>query len=169
MKTTKLFYGIALALTFGLAAMLKAQDIYVVNGGNNTIGEYTIAGSTVHASLISGVDDPEGIAISGNDLFVLNYGDGTVGEYTTSGATVNASLISGLSSPGGIGILGSDLFVVNQSTDAVGEYTTAGGTVNASLISGLDIPVDLAISPAPEPSACALASLGMAALWRRRK
>jgi DNA-binding beta-propeller fold protein YncE len=69
-----------------------------------TIGEYMTSGSTVNASLITGFDSPQGIAISGNDLFVSNTGDGTVGEYTISGGTVNTDLISGLSGPYGIAI-----------------------------------------------------------------
>jgi hypothetical protein len=61
MKTTKMVSGIAVAPMCGLAATLKAQNIYVSNG--NTIGEYGLNGSTVNASLISGLDNPWGIAI----------------------------------------------------------------------------------------------------------
>jgi hypothetical protein len=104
MKISKKSYGIALTLACGLAPTLKAQDIYVVNVANNTIGEHGQDGSTVNASLISGLDVPEGIAILGNDLFVANWSSGTIGEYTTSGATVNAALISGLNAPIGIAI-----------------------------------------------------------------
>jgi len=59
----------------------------------------------VNASLISGLNGPLGIAISGSDLFVVN--GTTIGEYTTSGATVNASLVSGLNGPCGIAVAGS--------------------------------------------------------------
>lgn len=107
MKSTKLTYGIALALTCSLAATLKAQNIYVANGGGTTIGEYRMDGSVVNASVISRLyvlNAPWGITISGNDLFVANSGSGTVGEFTTSGATVNASLVSGLDAPTGIAI-----------------------------------------------------------------
>jgi hypothetical protein len=157
MKTTKTVFGIALALTFSLAATLKAQDIYVTvdgnGGGNAVIGEYTTSGATVNAALISGLGYPgapsvDGVAISGNDLFAANYygggaGAGFVGEYTTSGATVNASLISGLSDPQGLAISGNDLFVT--SGDTIGEYTLSGAVVNASLITGLSSPQDIAI------------------------
>ena len=34
------------------------------------IGEYTTSGATVNASLISGLNNPQGIAVSGSDLFV---------------------------------------------------------------------------------------------------
>lgn len=99
MKIAQKIYGIALALTSSLAT-LEAQNIYVVNNGSGTIGEYTGSGSTVNGSLVSGLSGPQGIVISGNDMFVANRTTGTIGEYTTSGATVNASLISGLNGPG---------------------------------------------------------------------
>ena len=115
--------------------------IFVTNRGTNTIGEFTISGATVNASLVSGLSRPSAIAVSGSNLFVANYDTGTIGEYTTSGATVNASLITGLDHPTGIAISGSNLFVTSYSggTDngTIGEYTTSGATVNASLVSGL--------------------------------
>ena len=128
MKTTKNIYGITLALTCGLATTLKAQDLYISDTGNNTIGEYTLSGATVNASLITGLSSPSDLAIYGDDLFVVNSGSGTVGEYGLDGSTVNASLISGLNGPS-----------------------------------------DIVISPAPEPSAGALAGLGAAALWLWRR
>ena len=50
----------------------------------------------------------------------------------------------------------------------IGEYTTSGATVNPSLISGLTDPIAIAISPAPEPPAIALAGLGalVVLVWR---
>lgn len=144
MQTRKKVYGIALALTCGLAVTLKAQNLFIGNLEYNTIGEYSTSGATVNASLISGLAAPWGIAISGNNLFVANFeggSRGTIGEYTTSGMTVNASLISaGLNGPSGIAISGNDLFVANEgyasTPGGVGEYTTSGATVNASLIPG---------------------------------
>ena len=64
MKTT-MTYGFALALTCSLTATLKAQNIYVSNGGNGTVGEYTMSGAPVNASLISGLatGEPMGIAV----------------------------------------------------------------------------------------------------------
>src|ERR1017187_1279308 len=80
----------------------RGQDIFVANVASGTIGEYTTSGATVNASLVSGLSNPSGIAVSGSDLFVANQGSGTIGEYTTTGATVNASLVSGLDNPSGI-------------------------------------------------------------------
>jgi hypothetical protein len=124
-------------------------------------------GSTVNASLISGLGEPYGIAVSGNDLFVVNGESGTIGEYTTSAATVNADLISGLNSPAGLAISGNDLFVESFYGHTVDEYTLSGTAVNPSLISGLDSPISIVI--VPEPSAVTLASLRAAALCLRRR
>jgi len=95
---------VALVLSVGLAlsaAAARAQTIYVANFDTSTIGEYTMSGAVVNSSLISGLSNPSGIAVSGSNLFVTNaaggtIGAGTIGEYTTSGAVVNASLVSGL-------------------------------------------------------------------------
>src|SRR5215469_15488843 len=113
MKTARIVCRIILALACGLPATLKAQDLFVTSLTGGTIGEYGLDGSTVNASLVSGLGQPLGLAISGNDLFVVNSSGNSIGEYTTSGATVNASLIS-VSSPVNIVISGSDLFVLNN-------------------------------------------------------
>ena len=103
------------AAAFGLAAAslptARGQNIFVTNFSSGTIAEYTTSGTAVNASLVSGLDHPFGLALSGSDLFVTNEGDspgaGTIGEYTTSGGTVNASLVSGLDNPYGIAVSGS--------------------------------------------------------------
>ncbi|MGD1278493.1 MAG: PEP-CTERM sorting domain-containing protein [Tepidisphaeraceae bacterium] len=153
----------ALALSAGAALMPVTAhgQIFVVNYGygNGTgaaIGKYNLDGSTVWASLVSGLVEPYGIAVSGSDLFVTSYA-GTIAEYNaTSGATVNPSLVSGLSSPAGIAVSGSDLFVVNSGggttgAGSIGEYTLGAtpGTIassNPSLVSGLTGPSDIAVS-----------------------
>src|SRR6266849_1515489 len=91
--------------------------------GKDTIGEYTTSGATVNAALVSGLNSPQGIAVSDGNLFVANFNNGTIGEYTTSGATVNAALVSGLSGPEGIAVSGGNLFVTslnNGTNGAIG-------------------------------------------------
>lgn len=71
----------------------------------------------MHASLIAGLNDTYGIAVSGSDIFVSNYASGPSGKNTTSGATVNASLVSGLSYPAGIAV--TDVAVPEPASLAV--------------------------------------------------
>ncbi len=152
LRNISLVLVVAMALS---SATTRGQVIYVSNinsnGNTGTIGEYTTSGGTVNASLVSGLNGPDGIAVSGPNLFVASGGkNGTIGEYTTAGAVVNASLVSGLSYPGGLVLSGSDLFVVNEgygyTGGTIGEYTTSGAVVNASLVSVMSAPQDIAIS-----------------------
>jgi hypothetical protein len=165
------------ALISGLSGPIgiavSGSDLFVVNGGNDTVGEYTTAGATVNAALISsGFIFGQSIALSGSDLFVSNDFAGTIGEYTTSGATVNAALISGLDFPTGIAVSGSDLFETNFNNNTIDEYTTSGATVNAVLISGgsplsgVFGPNAIAISSSsvPEASTWVMSLTGFAAL-----
>ena len=73
---------------------MSGGDLFVANYGGyglGTIGEYTTSGATVNSALITGLDGPIGIAVSGGNLFITSILDGTIGEYTTSGVTVNAA------------------------------------------------------------------------------
>ena len=105
-------------------------DIFVSNL-SGTVGEYTLSGSTVNASLI--VAPPEtlaGIAVSGSNVFVSET-NGTIGEYTTSGGSLIGTIVTGGSGEGLV-VSGSDLFVDNYNEGGpgtIGEYTTSGGTV----------------------------------------
>jgi hypothetical protein len=133
---------------------VSGSDVFVLNISSNSIGEYTTSGSTINASLVTGLtESASSLAISGSELFVANAGNGTVGEYTlgsTPGtiASSKASLISGLT--GGaqaIAASGNDLFVTyGATTNIVGEYTTSGSTVNANLVTGLNNAFAITIS-----------------------
>jgi hypothetical protein len=76
---------------------------YAPPGHDYTIGEFKTTGATVNASLIStGLNDPFGLAISGDYLFVANERAGTIGEFTTSGVPINTALVTGLNNPMGL-------------------------------------------------------------------
>jgi hypothetical protein len=132
--------------------LFVSLDIFT-NGDAYTDGEIyeysTSSGSAVgnpSNPIITGLDHPTSLAISGSDLFVVNNGSGTVGEYTTLGAAISTSLISGLTSPNGIAIYGSNLFVTNGN--AVSEYDISvkpPTLVSSSITPGLSTPWGLAI------------------------
>src|SRR5436190_24400658 len=104
-----------------LCAILRTAraQIFVTHFGNGlpgtgSISEYdATTGATVNPALVSGLNAPLGIAVSGGNLFVVNSNTGTIGKYTTSGALVNPALITGLGSPVAIAASGANLFVTD--------------------------------------------------------
>lgn len=129
-------------------------QIYVANngGGNDgIIGEYTISGATINASLVSDLNLPYGLAISGGNLYEANAA-GTIGEYNlATGAAINPALITPVvTSTVGIAISGGDIFVAGANNvigdNNVGEYTISGAPVKTRLVSGLSEPSFLAVS-----------------------
>ena len=103
---------------------LSGNNLYVANNAevndvnppltNGTIGQYNATtGAAINASLVSGLNQPAGVAVLGNDLFVssLPIGSesssiGIVGEYdATSGAAINANFITGLADPQGLFVI----------------------------------------------------------------
>lgn len=131
----------------------SGSDLFFING-NNTIDEYTTSGTLVHAFSVSGMNFPEGIAVSQSgsefNVFVANSGNNTIGQYTLSGTTVvssTPSLISGLSGPQNVAVSGSDLFITDFNNGTVVKYTTSGTQVGTTpLVSGLDNPFGIAVA-----------------------
>ena len=129
---------------------VSGSDVFVLLLGGGvgaypgTVAEYTTSGSTVNASLITGVDSLGGFTVSGGDIFVSTANG--ISEYTTAGVLVHSSVVPGVSGTG-FALSGSDLFVLNPGDPGtIGEYTTSGSTVNASLITGLTDPTNIAVS-----------------------
>jgi len=156
----------SLSVAAGLPA--HAQQVYVSDYENNTVGEYTLnsAGTAVSSSnpslVTSGLSNPEGLVVSGSNLYVGNDADdgadkGFVAQFTLNSAgtavsSSNPSFLSGLNGPGGLAISGSNLYVSNTDGNTVAVYTlNSTGTVatpsNLSLITtGLNGPEGLVVS-----------------------
>jgi len=89
----------------GIAVSNDGADLFVASFTGDTIAEYNAAtGALINPTLISGLQRPDSLTISGNDLYVVNFGGGTVGEYLTDGTPVNPSLISGLYQPESVAV-----------------------------------------------------------------
>jgi sugar lactone lactonase YvrE len=98
---------------------------------NNGIGEYTLTGSAVNPSLISGpLAFVEGVACDGNGRLFVSATTGVISEYTTGGTPINTNLIFNLNQPTALALDGNgDLFVCNELGGTIGEYITSGGVV----------------------------------------
>jgi hypothetical protein len=145
--------ALAFALLLGAFEwqLASQQQLFVTTDGDNRIGEYTRAGTSVKSwPAGTGFAQPYGIAVSGTHLFVA-MNNNTVDRYTTPGITVNTAFISGLNGPIGIAVAGTNLFVANSGANTIGGYTTSGDEVSASLISGLANPQSLCRGSGPQP------------------
>ena len=135
---------LALCLAFGSVAVEQANaQIFVSDATDGTILEYSISGVLMNSSLVSGLDSPERLALSGDDLYVAGFGNNKIGIYTTSGATVKTSLVSGLKGPIDLALSGNSLYITDvnlPSSTKIREYNaTTGAAINASLVTGLPI------------------------------
>jgi hypothetical protein len=49
---------------------VSGSNLFVTNYGTGTIGEFSTSGATVNAALITGLNAPSGIAVSGSSLAI---------------------------------------------------------------------------------------------------
>jgi hypothetical protein len=138
------------AAIWAVPTPVRAQ-IFVTDGGQvaepftGGVSEYSLSGQVINYNLVTGLNDPGNLAVSGGDLFILM--GSSVSEYTTSGALVNANLITGLTSPYGIATSGGNIFITgDQGGGNISEYTTSGTLVNGNLVPGVIDPGAIAIS-----------------------
>ena len=68
--------------------LLSGGLIFVVNTDAGSVGEYTTSGAMVNPSLISGLNDPSGIAVSGS--LVPTFGNLSLPPSVLAGAKLNA-------------------------------------------------------------------------------
>ena len=94
----------------------------------------------MNAALISGLNGPQGIAVSGPNLFVVDALDGTIGEFDAiTGATVNAALVSGLNGPDVIAVISNPLGDYNGDgiVDAA-DYTVWHDSLGSKIVLAAD-------------------------------
>ena len=143
--------GIVAATTLSALAGSARGRIFVTDGGEVAepgtarVSEYSLSGTVINYNLITGLNDPGFLAVSGGDLFILMGNN--VSEYTTSGTLVNANLITGLTSPYGIAASGGNLFITSdQGGGNISEYDTSGTQLNGNLVPGVIDPGAITIS-----------------------
>jgi hypothetical protein len=122
-----------------MPTLLFGGKFLKMNGGRyfdyNTVGEYdAVTGATINTSLITGLNAPTGITLSGSKLFVANsangvVGAGSIGAYNLDGTAVNAALVTGLSNPQDVTEFGGNLYVTDNGNHRVGEYDATTGKV----------------------------------------
>ena len=119
---TKAIITSLLVLFLGTLLAVQAHgQIYVSDNTNGTVGEYNLDGTAINPSLISGLTQPAGLALSGKHLYVIVHGDGTNGTVqvynATTGAVINPSLVTAPQLPEILALSGNNLYVVRPDND----------------------------------------------------
>jgi DNA-binding beta-propeller fold protein YncE len=85
---------------------------------------------------ITGLENPIGLAVSGNTLYVSGAALGSVGKYNaTTGAAINANFITGLNDPFGLALSADGTALLVSNGSMVSEYNaTTGAAINANFI-----------------------------------
>jgi hypothetical protein len=130
------------------------------------VSEYNATtGALIHPTLVTGLANPKGLAVSGGILYVGSAFSKTVGEYNaTTGAAIKTALITSLNPPQSLAVSGGDLYVLFMSGTYAGSYVglynaTTGAPINSSLVTGLAQPTAIAVSPPLDGSYAGLATL----------
>ena len=107
-------------------------NMWVANGGSNTVTELSPAGATLGTFPVG--FDPDAIASDGTNMWVANAGDGTVTELSPAGATLGTFTVG--SNPDAIAFDRTNMWVANAGSSTVTELSPAGATLGTFPVSG---------------------------------
>ncbi len=147
--------------------LISGSDIFVVRWASSAVGEYTTSGDTTNSSYLSytGITwRPYNVARDTAGNFYVTGNDRVI-KFASDGTLLNSNLIS-FTGAYGLAIDSNDnLFVGAYNGSTIAKYHTDGSVINANFITGVNNVTGIAIQTSvPEPSTCALAILGIAAL-----
>jgi sugar lactone lactonase YvrE len=120
-------------------------NVYVPDYNNNTVREYTSAGTLVTATFGSGHNNPETIvADASGNIYVLNSGGNNITKFSSAGASLG-TFASGFNSPYGMAIDSSgNIYVADYGNNRVKKYNSSG-TLQLTITSNISGPSNVAI------------------------
>ena len=120
-------------LPYGTGFAVMGTKLFV-GTSFDTLGEYTTSGETVNAFLITGLQGPGEVEVSGSSLFIAHglVDDIVIGKYKLDGTAVDPSLIFDPFGEGEFAVSGAALYLAQLNTLA--KYTTSGELVTYPLI-----------------------------------
>ena len=137
------------------SAAVVGADLFVTNGGNNSVTEVATAGGSYVATMAAKrfkFDDPTAIEAVGKDLFVTNGLGNSVTEFSAGRRHIRTLRLAqyGFADPVALASFGQDLFVLNAGgAGSVTEISAPSGaligTVSGSAF-GFDDPSGLVAS-----------------------
>ncbi len=129
------------------APVVAHAQIFVLNQLAGSVQKYNLDGTLANGSFITGLTNPEGIAVSSTNIYITDYSNNTVLKYNIDG-TGGGTLIGSLHNPIGIAVSGTDLYIANSGNNTIAKYTTSGTLVSNNFFgsSGLSFPQDVTVA-----------------------
>jgi sugar lactone lactonase YvrE len=116
---------------------VDSAHVYWTNTEAGTIGRADIGGANPEPNFITGLENPEGIAVDSSYIYWAEArdheeGDGTIGRSTLAGASIEKEFIAGASDPRGVAVNSEDIYWTNGATSQIGRSTLAGASPEQS-------------------------------------
>jgi hypothetical protein len=107
-------------------AVDAAHNVYIADGGNNAIKQWTAANSNV-TTLVSGLNTPFGVAVDGSgNVFFADTGNNAIKQWSAAKGNVTILASSGLNYPEGVAVDGmGNVYFADTETNAIKELPHA--------------------------------------------
>ncbi|HWI96766.1 MAG TPA: hypothetical protein VNS60_11930 [Solirubrobacterales bacterium] len=119
---------------------VDSGHVYWTNTEAGTIGRADIGGANPEPSFITGLENPEGIAVDSARIYWAEArdhqeGHGTIGRATLAGAGVEKEFITGAGDPHGVAVSSEYVYWTNGANTDIGRATITGASPEQSFLS----------------------------------
>jgi hypothetical protein len=140
---------LVLAACWMLVASASAS-VYWANSTANAIGRANLDGSGVNQRLVTGANDPFGVAVDAQHLYWTNFGSGsphgsTIGRANLDGSGAEQRFITGADDPSATTVDGQHIYWTNIASGTIGRANLNGTGIDQSFITGASAPVSVAV------------------------
>ncbi|AUC81284.1 T9SS type A sorting domain-containing protein [Lacinutrix sp. Bg11-31] len=126
---------------------LAGNNLYISEFNNGVISVLNINASlpTTKSSVISGLDQPMGIAIKDDFIYIAESGANKISKFdTTSPSPVLIDVVTGLNVPSGLVFVGNDLYFAELAGNKISKVDVTVASPAVTLIkTGLSSPFDI--------------------------
>ena len=139
-----------------ISLAVDSQYVYWTNYDTDSIGRANLDGSDANQSFITGLTEPDAIAVDGSHIYWATFessvgsSPGSIGRANLDGTDPDASFItSGVDTPEGLAVDAGHVYWASRVDGTIGRANLDGSDVNDSFISGGQDPEQIAVAPGP--------------------
>jgi outer membrane lipoprotein-sorting protein len=115
------------------AIAFDGTNIWVPNGGDNTVTELDLIGNLIRTIPVGAV--PDAIAFDGANMWVSNFTSNNVTKIRASDGVVVGTYAVG-TAPGGIAFDGNNMWIANSGSNSITELRASDGTTLSTIAVG---------------------------------